>query len=140
MGLIDFLFKGKNKDFSLDVSFSSFNNYDIFFVKGKYIYSWRNGITKEIIGKRNNGKNLIVDLKDVEEFDTSGLASLVNVWKIVKKEGNEFGISGANKRVIDYFIFYNLYSLFDFYKDLGDCFEKQNSISRIREKSKLRYY
>ena len=139
MGLLSSLFRDENKGSNLDVHFSNFGDYNIFFVKGEYISSRRKGLAKQILKRRESGKNLIIDLKEVVGFDTSGLASLVSVWRILKKEGNDLRISGADKRVIDYCDVCGVYRFFDFYESLEVCFGKQNSGFEIKEKSRLIY-
>ena len=65
---------------------------------------------------KQNSKKIVVDLSRVSYIDSSGLATLVEMFKKTRTQGGSLGLSGMNDKVKSLFEITKLDKLFSIFK------------------------
>jgi len=109
-----------NNDYIINFDFLKSEIYDFAFIRGRFTSKRKNRIAEKIISQRNNLHDLVLDLTQVEEADSSCPAAILRILKSVKGSGRELYVCGAKNKVAEYFRFSNLEN---FVKSYGSLYE-----------------
>ncbi len=69
----------------------------------------------DLLGKGR--KNFVLNLKEVQHLDSSGIGELASAYATVKKSGGQLKILHLSSKVRDLFSLTNLYMVFEEYPD-----------------------
>lgn len=108
----------KRDEYIVNVNFLKTDPCDFAFISGRFISKRKNRIAEKIISQRNTLHDLVLDLTQVEEADSSCSAAILSIFKNVKHSGRELYICGAKNKVVEYFRFSNIENLVKSYGSL----------------------
>jgi len=94
--------KNVSNDYIVNVDFLKSKFYDFAFIRGNFTSKRKNRIAEKIIKQRNNLHDLVLDLTQVEEADSSCPAAILRILKSVRDSGHELYICGAKNAVKEY--------------------------------------
>ena len=92
----------RDEKYIVNVDFLKSRFYDFAFIRGKFTSKRKNRIAEKIIRKRNDLHDLVLDLTQVEEADSSCPAAILRILKNVKDSGKELYVCGAKTKVKDH--------------------------------------
>jgi anti-anti-sigma factor len=92
----------RDERYIVNVDFLKSRLYDFAFIRGRFTSKRKNRIAEKIIKKRNDLHDLVLDLTQVEEADSSCPAAILRILKSVKESGKELYVCGAKTKVKDH--------------------------------------
>ena len=110
----------RDENYIVNVDFLKSKIYDFAFIRGKFTSKRKNRIAEKIIRRRDNLHDLVLDLTQVEEADSSCPAAILRILKSVKDSGKELYVCGAKTTVKDHC---HLSGLDDFVKAYDSLYE-----------------
>ena len=108
----------REENYIVNVDFLKSRFYDFAFIRGKFTSKRKNRIAEKIIRKRNDLHDLVLDLTQVEEADSSCPAAILRILKNVKDSGKELYVCGAKNKVKEYCKLTGLEDLVKIYESL----------------------